>query len=87
MKFKELSKFILEIEKTSSRLQITNLLSSLFKKLSIQEIDKTIYLLQGRIAPLYDSREFGLAEKMIVKSALKSFNMDKDLFNNQYKKI
>jgi DNA ligase-1 len=87
MKFKELSKYIKEIEKVSSRLKITNLLSSLFKKLDIDEIAKTIYLLQGRVAPLYDSREFGLAEKMVIKSAAKALNLDKDLFNNQYKKI
>jgi DNA ligase-1 len=86
MRFKELSKYIEEIEKVSSRLQITNLLSSLFRKLNINEIDKTIYLLQGRIAPLYDLRELGLAEKMIIKSAVKALNLDKDLFISEYKK-
>lgn len=87
MKFKELAKYIGEIEKTSSRNKITELLSSLFKKLSKDEIKETIFLLQGRLVPLYESKEFGMAEKLIVNSAINSFNINKDDFNLELKKI
>ncbi len=87
MKFKELAKYIEEIEKTSSRNKITEHLSSLFKKLSKDEIKETIFLLQGRLVPLYESKEFGMAEKLIVNSASVAFDLDKNKFNSELKKI
>ena len=81
MEFKEFSRYIEEIEKTSSRNKITELLASLFKKLHKHEIKETIYLLQGRIVPLYESKEFGMAEKLIINSAIKAFKVDKVAFN------
>lgn len=87
MEFKELAKYIEEIELTSSRNKITELLSSLFKKLSESEISETIFLLQGRLVPLYESKEFGMAEKLIVNSAVDAFKIEKDKFNLELQKI
>ena len=67
MKFKDLSIFIEKIEATSSRLTITQHLSDLFKKLTSEEIEKTLYLLQGRVVPLFEKLEFNLAEKTVIK--------------------
>jgi len=87
MTFQKLVSYFEKIEKTSSRLEITRLLSSLFKELDSLEINKTIYLLQGRVAPLYEKVEFGMAEKMIIKAVILSLNLESKLFTNQYKKI
>lgn len=87
MKFKELAIYFEEIELNKSRLIITELLASLFRKLSKEEIKSTIYLLQGRVVPLYEKLEFGIAEKMMIKSIVKALNQDEKLFNNMYKKI
>ena len=80
MKFNKLAVYFEEIEKTSSRLTITEYLSELFNNLSLEEIEKTSYLLQGRIAPLFERKEFGMAEKMVIKSAVLALNIDKKLF-------
>ncbi len=87
MKFSQLAKYFEEIEKTSSRLQITHLLAELYKKLSVDEIDKTIYLLQGRVTPLFESSEFGMAEQMIIKSVMNSLQVEKKYFVQEYKKL
>ncbi len=87
MKFSQLAHYVEEIEKTSSRLQITHLLAELFKKLSVEEIDKTIYLLQGRVSPLYEAIEFGTAEKMIIRSSLHALHLEKKYLEKEYKKI
>jgi DNA ligase-1 len=87
MKFSQLSTFFEKIELTSSRLEITNLLAELFQKLSVDEIKFTLYLLQGRVVPLYQKIEFGIAEKMIVKSVLIAFSLEKKFFLDRYKKI
>lgn len=87
MKFKELARYIKQIEETSSRLSITRLLAELFKKLSKEEIGRTVYLLQGRLAPLFNSLEFGMAEKMIAKSVVVALQIDKKTFNTHFQKI
>ncbi len=87
MKFKELAVYISKIEETSSRLAITELLADIFKKLSPVEIHDAIYLLQGRVAPLFTKIESGMAEKMVIKSVAYSLNLEKKLFENKYKKI
>ncbi|OGK23990.1 hypothetical protein A2954_07490 [Candidatus Roizmanbacteria bacterium RIFCSPLOWO2_01_FULL_37_12] len=87
MKFSKLAYFVEQIEKTSSRLSITHLLAELFKKLDKEEIEKTVYLLQGRLAPLYSAIEFGMAEKMIGRSVVTALSIDKKSFENEFKKI
>lgn len=76
MKFKELSKYLEKLEKTSSRIEITKILADLFKKSNSSEIDKIVYLLLGRLAPKYDSVVFNLAEKMMVQVIAKAYKKD-----------
>ncbi len=87
MTFKEFSVFIEKIESTSSRLIITQLLAELFKKLGSEEIEKTLYLLQGRVVPLFEKLEFSLAEKTVIKAVSIGLNIDRALFERIYKKI
>ncbi len=86
MKFSELAIYFEKIEKNSSRLEITKILSDLFKSLSSQEIEKVAYLLQGRVVPAYEGVDFGMAEKMIVKAAVSALNIEKAYFEKEFKK-
>lgn len=87
MKFSELSIYFDRISQNSSRLEITRVLAELFKKLSPSEIEKVVYLLQGRVRPAYEGIDFGMAEKMIIKAALSALNIEKDYFEKEFKKI
>ncbi len=87
MTFKELAQYFDKIEATASRLAITGLLAQLFQKLTADEIEKTIYLLQGRLAPLFEKIELGMAEKMVIRSASLALDIDKKLFMTRFKKI
>lgn len=87
MLFKELAKYFEKIEATASRLEITYILADLFKKINNAEIDKTIYLLQGRVVPLYEKIEFSMAEKLVIKSIATALNCEKKTFVNAYQKI
>ena len=84
MTFAILSSFFSQIENTSSRLAITQLLAQLFEQLSVDEITEAIYLLQGRVSPLYERVDFGVAEKMIIKSAVKALNLDPVFFKKTF---
>ncbi len=87
MKFSQLSKYFEEIEKNKSRLVITNLLSDLYKKLKPEEIEKTVYLLQGRVVPAFEKIDFGMAEKMIIKAIVLALNLEKSYFINEFGRL
>jgi len=86
MKFSELALYFDKISKNTSRLEITRILAELFNKLSVDEIEKIVYLLQGKIRPAYEGLEFGIAERMIIKAIVFAFNIDVDYFQKEYKK-
>ena len=86
MKFSKLALYFDQIDKTASRLQITKFLAELFHKLDLKEIDKTIYLLSGRVTPLYERTEFGMAEKMIIRAVIAACGLKKEAFMSSYKK-
>ncbi|MCX7956027.1 MAG: ATP-dependent DNA ligase [Patescibacteria group bacterium] len=87
MKFRELSVYFDKISQNSSRLEITRILAELFKKLTTDEIEKVVYLLQGKVAPEYEKIEFGLSEKLIIKSIVLALNIEREYFEKEYKKI
>ena len=86
MLFSELAKYFERIEKNSSRLEITRILSELFKSLNAQEIGKVVYLLQGRVGPAYVGIDFGMAERTIIKASMSALNIDRSYFEKEFKK-
>ncbi len=87
MKFSKLAEYFEKIEKTSSRLEITEQLSACFRALHPDEFDKAVYLMQGRVAPLFEAVEFGMGEKMVAKAAASALHMEKKLFDTHLKRI
>ncbi len=68
MLFNRLTQYLLNLEKLSSRLEMTELLAEVFKELGEEEIAPASYLLQGGLVPSYQSLEFQLSNKMLVRS-------------------
>jgi DNA ligase-1 len=64
-----------ELERTSSRKQLTTLLAELLAQVDASEIAETSYLLQGRVAPLYEPVEFGLGERSVEKAVSQAFGV------------
>ncbi len=87
MTFQKLATYIQRIENTSSRLKITEILSDLFKELTPPEYEKTIYLLLGRLTPIYKTLNFGMAEKLVIRAIATSSQMDVKEFTKEYKKV
>jgi DNA ligase 1 len=76
MKFREFAIYLDKLEKTSSRLEITSILTDLFKKTSEDEIDKVVYLSLGVLAPNYEGVLLNLAEKMVIRSIAIAYGKD-----------
>lgn len=86
MTFSQLSFYFQRLEQTPSRNAMTEILAELFKKAGKDEICKLCYLLQGRVAPLYEPIEFGVADKFIIRSIARAYDVDGDRVNKEFKK-
>ncbi len=78
MKFKELAEYFDKLENTASRNEMVEILAKLFKKASPEEISFICYLLQGRVAPLFEPIEFGLADKMMIRALSQAYSANID---------
>src|SRR3990167_5901282 len=87
MRFSELSAYFEKLEKTSSRLELIDILSDLFKESSKNEIDKIIYLTQGRIAPFFEPIEIGMAEKNVASALAQSHGLSREYVLKEYSRL
>jgi len=86
MQFRELASYLERLEKTSSRNEITVILAELFKKSDSSEIDKTVYLLSGRLAPNYKGINFSIAEKMMFRVLARAYGTEAEKIRQEFKK-
>lgn len=75
MRITTLAKTFAEIEKTSSRNEITRLLAGLLSQAEANEIDKICYLALGELLPSYQGVEFNIAEKMLARVLAEAHNV------------
>ncbi|MBY9015709.1 MAG: ATP-dependent DNA ligase [Candidatus Lokiarchaeota archaeon] len=73
MKFKALAILFSELESTTKRLEMTDILSSFFENIKksndFKDLDKIIYLLQGQlVSNIKQFPKIGIAEKMIIEA-------------------
>ena len=78
MTFSSLSLYFEKLEATSSRLSLIDILADLFKHASKNEIDRIVYLTQGRIAPFFEPLEIGMAEKNVAESIARAYGSKKE---------
>lgn len=67
MNFLEVSERFTEMSNTTKRLELTDILVRLLKAAG-KDLKKLVYLTQGKLLPDYEGLEFGMANKLIIKS-------------------
>ena len=87
MKFRTLSGYFEKLEKTSSRLILIEILSELFKKTPSEEIEKIVYLIQGRLAPFFVPIEIGMAEKTVAQSIANAYGLNREEVLRSYQRL
>src|SRR5919202_7034977 len=65
-----------QLEQTSSRKQLTAILANLLREVDADAIAEVAYLLQGRVAPLYEPVEFGVAQRTMEKAVSEVYQLD-----------
>jgi DNA ligase 1 len=69
VEFADLAHTFEELEGTSSRLVLIELLTQLYRSIERpEEIEQVCYLVQGRVAPFFEALEMGMAEKSVMRS-------------------
>src|SRR5207248_11321137 len=76
-----------ELERTSSRKQLTTILADLLRQVDAGAIAEVAYLLQGRAAPLYQPIEFGLGERSIEKAVGDAYGVDAAEIRRHYARV
>jgi DNA ligase-1 len=75
-----------KMEKTASRLALTDYLVSLLKITPSDLIDKVVYLIQGKLYPDYEGIELGLAEKMAIRALAYSAGLEVSIIEENYRR-
>jgi len=87
MLFDKFVQYLERIENTSSRNEMTKILSQLVQKLSARDSREAAYLIQGRIAPVFEPLEFNIAEKMMLRALSVTFNISEQNIQNEFHEI
>ena len=86
MEFSALVDAFEEMEKTSSRLALTDYLVSLLRNTPTDIIDRVVYLIQGKLRPDYEGVELGLAQKMAIRAISLSTGVNISIIKEVYRK-
>ncbi len=85
MLFSQATSKFLEMEETTKRLELTDILASLFKEAD-DDLKNITYLIQGKLAPDYENIEFGVSDKIIIKALSKLSNLSEEEINKIFYK-
>jgi len=86
MEFSIISEMFEMMEKTTKRIELTNILVELLKKTPKKIIPNVVYLLQGIIRPNFEGVELGIAEKLAIRAISKSAGLPIKKIEDDYRK-
>jgi len=87
MKYSELVEVYDNLEKTTKRLDKTHCISEFLKKISTEELDIVMLLLQGVIFPKYDERKIGFGGRMVLKALNIATGIEVEKIEKEWKNI
>lgn len=80
MLFRDLVVVFDQLESTASRLEMTDVLAEFFSRSSCEDMDKIVYLTQGKLYPDFYPEKLGIADKLLLKAlAFTSGIKDRDV--------
>jgi len=86
MKFSIISDAFQQMETTSKRLELTDILVKLIQEIPEDVIAKAIYLIQGKLRPNFEGVELGIAEKLVMRAMSKSSGIPLKKIEDNYNK-
>ena len=86
MKFSIISDAFQQMEATTKRLELTDILVKLIQEIPEDVIAKAIYLIQGKLRPNFEGVELGIAEKLVMRAMSKSSGIPLKKIEGDYNK-
>ncbi len=87
MRYNELVRVYLNLEKTAKKLEKTGILAEFLKGVNKNEIKDIIHLLQGKVFPEYDERKIGMSSRLILKVISVSAGINQEKVEKLWKDI
>jgi len=85
MEFSTIAEIFQRMEKTSKRIELTDILVELLKKTTKEILPNVVYLLQGIIRPNFEGVELGIAEKLAIHAISKSSGLSIKKIEDDYR--
>jgi DNA ligase-1 len=85
MKFAKLSEYFEKLEKTASRLTMTEILADVLKEANKDEMEAIVNLSLGQLRPKFNKLEFSLAEKMVLRAIAEATGESLEKVTKTYK--
>ncbi len=86
MRYSELVGIYEKLSSTSKRLEKTECISAFLRRVSADETEEVVLLLQGRVFPAWDEREMGVAGQLIAKAISLASGADAKAVEGEWKK-
>lgn len=67
MKFSKLTEYLVKIDSTTKRLEITTIIAELLQALEPEETEEATYLILGSLKAPYENPKFSIAEEMMIR--------------------
>ncbi len=88
MDYIKLTEYYEQLEKTSKRLEKTNIISQLLKETKKEENPEYIInLIRGNVFPSWEQRKIGVSDKIIIKALATSTGVSKDKIEKMFAKM
>ncbi len=87
MLYSELVEVYEQLYKTKKRLEKTECLSVFLNRISVEEMERILILLQGRVFPQYDTRKIGVAARLVLKAIAASTGISVEELENNWRDI
>ena len=86
MEYSRLVEIYEQLSKTTKRLEKTHIISEFLKDVGMDDIEHVMLLFEGRVFPGFDSRETGVASRLMLKSLSAATGIRVDKIENEWKK-
>jgi DNA ligase-1 len=87
MKIEKFADYLNQIERISSRNEMTQVLCAMLKEASAEEIGAVVYLSLGSIGPLFERINFGISTKLMLRGISEGFKIEESMVASDYNKI
>ena len=76
-----------ELEKTTKRLEKSDIISRLLKKASVEDLEQIMYLIQGKVFPNWDERKIGMSSKLALRAVTLATGASKEEVEKMLNKL